>query len=287
MGALSAQFVRGCVNDSFSAPQFKGWTKPGPVPLPRPEVQIEPGESLDAISGYFRLFQLKKGHRFSTDDVLTAWYGTTWCPRAERALDLGSGIGSVGMIAAWRLPGAKFVTIEAQEESVRLARKSACYNGLDERYEIRQGDFREVSLTAEFDLVLGSPPYFPLNAGVHGDHPQKIACRFEVRGDIRDYCQAAARALAPGGCFACVFPTEQLGRVQSAADASGLKIIRRRPVVLREGESPLLSLFAMTRAGDLPADFKTWTEPELIIRARDGSVHPEYSAVKLAIGFPP
>ena len=68
-----------------------------------------------------------------------------------------------------------------------------------------------------FDLVLGSPPYFPLDAGVHGDHPQKIACRFEVRGDIANYCQTAGGHLALGGIFACIFPTrpeEQLKRVE-------------------------------------------------------------------------
>jgi tRNA1Val (adenine37-N6)-methyltransferase len=280
------------VNDSFSEPQFKGWTKPGPVIAPPVDLQIEPGETLDAISGYFRLFQLKKGHRFSTDDVLTAWYGTIWCPRAERVLDLGSGIGSVGMIAAWRLAGANFVTIEAQDESVRLARKSARFNQLESRYEIRQGDFREVGLVRaeeKFDLVLGSPPYFPLGTGIEGDHPQKVACRFEMRGDISDYCGVAARALAAGGWFACVFPTDQLARVERAAKAAGLSIVRRRPIVLREGEAPLLNVFAMVASGDLPKAMReqTWVEPALVIRARDGSVHPEYSAVKLSIGFPP
>ena len=28
-------------------------------------------------------------------------------------------------------------------------------------------------------------------------------------------------------------------------------------------------------------------EPPLVIRSADGSVHPEYAAIKLAIGFPP
>jgi tRNA1Val (adenine37-N6)-methyltransferase len=77
-----------------------------------------------------------------------------------------------------------------------------------------------------------------------------------------------------------------LERVISAAKNADLKIIRRRPVIFREGEEPLLNLFAMTRAQDVPMD-STWVEPQLIIRARDGSVHPEYSAVKLSIGFPP
>src|ERR1043165_1874520 len=190
---------------------FKGWTKPGPVP-PGAMGQgpvIETGETLDAISGHFRIFQLAHGHRFSTDDVLTAWYVTMWAPRASTILDLGSGIGTVGMIAAWRLPGARLVTVEAQEESVRLAKKSARWNGVESRYEIRHGDFRDSKILRpeeRFDLVLGSPPYFPAGSGVEGDHPQKIACRFEMRGDISDYCTTAAAHLVPGGLFACVFP---------------------------------------------------------------------------------
>jgi tRNA1(Val) A37 N6-methylase TrmN6 len=302
---------------------FKGWAKPGPVPpgLGEPNVGVQasacpgntlkrelqpaepetgapltvaPHETLDAISGHFRVFQLADGHRFSTDDILTAWYGTTWCPSARKVLDLGSGIGTVGLICAWRLPGAKLVTIEAQSESVALARKSARYNGIEDRYEIREGDFRspEILHAAEsFDLITGSPPYFPPDAGVKSEHPQKLACRFELRGTIADYCSVAAQHLAPGGFFACVFPHEpaQRARVEAAARQSGLVIVRKRPVVFREGDPALVALFGLMRAADLPEWFRaqTWTEPDLIIRTRDGKIHPEYSAVKLAIGFPP
>jgi tRNA1(Val) A37 N6-methylase TrmN6 len=302
----------GCKNQDLTPTMadthFKGWAKPGPIPpgaSSSPDIPSD--ETLDAISGHFRLFQLRDGHRFSTDDVLTAWYGTTWAPRASSILDLGSGIGSVAMIAAWRLPGARVVSIEAQEESVRLARKSAAYNGLETRYEIREGDFREqggsnhlrqgsggqehppLREDERFDLILGSPPYFPLDAGIHGDHPQKVACRFELRGDIADYCGVAARHLDVGGIFACVFPEEQLPRIETATRTAELTIVRRRPVVFKEGEAPLIALFAMMRRQDLPEQMRdrTWVEPPLVIRAADGSVHAEYSAVKLSIGFPP
>jgi len=199
------------------------------------------------------------------------------------------------MIAAWRLPGARFVTVEAQEESVRLARKSAQWNGIEARYEIRQGDFRDPGVLRadeKFDLVLGSPPYFSPGSGLEGDHPQKIACRFEMRGTIAHYCLAAGRHLERGGFFACVFPVapvEQEARVKEAATAAGLTIVRHRPVALREDERPLLGLFGMMRAEDLPGWMRgqTWNEPPLIIRGRDGQVHREYSAVKLAFGFPP
>jgi tRNA1Val (adenine37-N6)-methyltransferase len=274
---------------------FKGWAKPGIVPPGiAAGVSVEPHETLDAISGHFRLFQLRDGHRFSTDDILTAWYGTTWCPTARTALDLGSGIGTVGMICAWRLPGAKFVTVEAQSDSVALAKKSACYNGLEHRYEIRTGDFRDGKILRadeKFDLVTGSPPYWPLSDGLQSEHPQKVACRFELRGSIADYCATAAKHLAPGGFFACVFPHEpaQLARVEAAAKNSSLVIVRKRPVVFREGDPALVALFGLMRADDLPEWFRgqTWTEPELVIRTHDGKIHPEYSAVKLAIGFPP
>lgn len=277
--------------------EFRGWRIPGPLP---PGAlgngpAVGPGETLDALSGHFRIFQLENGHRFSTDDILTAWYGTSFAPTVRTALDLGSGIGTVAMLAAWRLPGARFVTIEAQPGSVDLARKSIEWNGLTDRVELRVGDFRDdkmFRLEEEFDLVLGSPPYFPLGTGVEGDHPQKIACRFEVRGDIRDYCLVAARRLSPGGLFACVFPVnppEQHERVRSAAAASGLTIVRWRPVVFREPETPLIGLFAMMRSADLPDWMRgrTWSEPPLSIRDQFGAIHPEYSAVKLSFGFPP
>jgi tRNA1Val (adenine37-N6)-methyltransferase len=272
---------------------FKGWAMPGPIPpgaLAPP--YVPDGETLDAISGHFRLFQLRAGHRFSTDDLVIAWYGTSWAPSASRVLDLGSGIGSVGMIAAWRLPGATFVTIEAQPESVALAGKSAAYNGLEPRYEIRCADFRDAgALRADerFDLIFGSPPYFPLGTGVEGEHPQAIACRFELRGTIADYANVAAMHLAPGGVFACAFPEDQVHRVESSARDAALTIVRRRPVVFKEGEPPWIGVYMLMRATDLPEPIRsrTWVEPPLVIRAADGTVSPEYSAVKLAIGFPP
>ena len=281
------------VANAVTGTHFKGWAKPGPVP---PGVtaspDVPPDESLDALSGHFRIFQLRRGHRFSTDDLLTAWYGTTCAPSARSILDLGSGIGSVGMVAAWRLPGARVVTVEAQEESVRLAQKSVAWNGLGDRYEIRLGDFRDAGTLApeeRFDLVLGSPPYFPPGTGIEGDHPQKVACRFELRGDVSDYARVAAAHLSNGGLFACVFPEEQRARVEHAASAASLVIIRRRPVVFRDGEAPLIGLYVMMNASDLPPLMhdRPWVEPPLTIRTADGRVHPEYSVVKLSIGFPP
>src|SRR5258706_2700774 len=99
---------------------------------------------------------------------------------------------------------------------------------------------------------------------MEGVHWQTIACRLGMRGNIADYCTVAGQHLALGGLFACVFPVAPPGqheRLQQSAAAAGLSIIRWRPVVFREGEPPLIGLFAMMAAKDLPDAVRsqTWT----------------------------
>jgi len=267
---------------------YRGWIRPGP--LPPGGVEAEEGETLDYISGNFRIFQYKTGHRFSTDDVLTAWYGTQWAPRVDRAADLGSGIGSVALVVAWRLPGATLVTVEAQAISVRLARKSIRYNGLESRFDVREGDLRDEAMFAggeRFDLVTGSPPYFPPGTAVEAAHPQAVPARMEVRGTVAGYARTAARILAPGGVFAFVFPFAQRERAEAALRAHELALLRRRDVVFKEGEPPMISLFAAARAADLPPARTPFIEPPLTIRRADGAMDPEYAMVRLSFGFPP
>ena len=270
--------------ESFS----RGWQRPGPKPPGG--VEADEGETLDYLCGYWKIFQYAKGHRYSTDDVLTAWYGTLCAPRVDRALDLGSGIGSVAMIAAWRLPGAKFVTIEAQEQSLRLARKTARYNGVESRFTMLHGDLRDATLIERygpFDLVTGSPPYFPPGTATEAEHGQAIGARIEMRGDVRDYARTASHVLAPGGVFAFVFPFDRVEHATAAVHDASLVLVRRREIVFREGDRPLISLFAASRAADLPPAYEPLVEPPLGIRRRDGGVVSEYSAIRLSFGFPP
>ena len=274
-------------------PSFKGWTRPGPVPPGG--VDLEPGESLDGLCGHWRIFQLEKGNRFSVDDLVTAWYGTTWCPRAGRIADLGSGIGSVALLAAWRCPGATVHTVEAQEQSLRLAQKSLRYNGQEGRIFPRLGDLRDSGLfatEAPFDLVLGTPPYWPEGDRLPAAHAQSVPARLEVRGGIADYALAAARLLAPGGIFACVFPNDQRDRALGALSEAGLLCLHRREILFKEGEPYGVDVFAAGRRQDFPGNFEASAqcpevEARILIRRADGSVDPGIARVRLALGFPP
>ena len=67
--------------------------------------------TLDPLAGDWKLFQLKRGHRFSTDDLLVAWCAQQARPGAQRLLDIGAGIGSVGLMTLAGMPEDAHLTL--------------------------------------------------------------------------------------------------------------------------------------------------------------------------------
>lgn len=235
--------------------------------------------TLDMLAGDWRIFQLRTGHRFSADDVLTAWTGVRAQPEARRLLDLGAGIGAVGLLALWKLPTAEHLTmVEVQAVSHALACRTVAYNGLAGRVTLYRQDLRDWSGGA-FDLVTGSPPYLPVGQGVRPRHPQKAAARFELYGDVFDYCQAAARSLASHGVF-CFCHTADDPRPERAIVGAGLTLVRRQAVYFRASLPPRIALFTCAWEGTR-AD-----PPPLVIRDQAGRWTAEYLAMREAMGAP-
>ncbi|MBI3073328.1 MAG: methyltransferase domain-containing protein [Deltaproteobacteria bacterium] len=220
-----------------------GWIAPGPRPVGAcGHVDLAPraGEDLCFLSGDWRIFQLVDGHRFSLDDLATAWFAAESATAQKidlrRVADLGCGIGSVLMMVAWRFPTARVVGVEAQPPSVDLARRSLAWNGADDRCDVRRGDLRDPTVIPEagaFDLVTGTPPYFPPENGTVSLLPQRGPCRFEAQGGIEDYCAAASRIVAPSGLFVCCFDSRHPTRVHAAATLAGLHVVRTLDVIPR------------------------------------------------------
>ena len=246
------------------------------------ELVAELGEpvSIDALTGAWKIAQRVAGHRHSADDVLTAHHAVHAVPDAELVLDLGTGIGTVGLLVLSRLaPSARLVCVEAQPISHRLLRTNIEGNALADRVEPHLGDLRDFADPRRFRLVTGSPPYFPLGTGVLPDDPQKIAARFEVRGDVTDYARAAARHLAADGTFVFCFPTPQRERARAAVQAAALATVRYRDVIPRETLRPLFTLFACRRDGALVV------EDPLVVRRADGTLTDEMQSVRHSFGF--
>jgi len=246
----------------------------------RLEADLGEAISLDALTGTWKIVQRVAGHRHSADDVLTAHYAIRAVPDAELVLDLGTGIGTVGLMVLSRLaPTARLVGVEAQAVSFRLLLANIEGNGVEDRVEPRVGDLRDFVDERRFRLVTGSPPYFPLGTGVLPDDPQKVAARFETRGDVSDYARAAARHLADDGTFVFCFPTPQRARALAAVSGAGLVTVSYQDMIPRETLSPLFTLFAAKRTGTLVVE-----EP-LVVRRQDGELTDEMRAVRRGFGF--
>ena len=205
----------------------------------------------DALTASFRLLQRRRGHRFSVDDLATAWEAARASPEATSFLDLGCGVGSVLLMVAWRLPGARGFGIEAQDISMELARRNVHENGLGERVRLRHGDLREVTRDwphGPCALVTGTPPYLPLGTASASPDPQRAAARIELRGGVEDYLAAAARVLSPEGVVVLCADGRAPERVLRGAAAAGLEPVRRLDVVPREGRTALFSVWTCARA---------------------------------------
>lgn len=245
-----------------------------------------PDETLDRLVGSWRLFQLRRGHRFSTDDLVTAWRGATALPNARRLLDLGCGIGSVGLVTLHRMAAdATLVGIEAQEVSVGLARRSVALNGLSDRVRIVRGDLRDAAVldpAERFELITGSPPYVPLGHGVISPVPQRAGARIELRGSVYDYCEAARRWMAPGGRFCFVMAAAD-PRTEDAPAAHGLVVVERTDVVFREGRDPHIATLVCARAEDGPHPDRA--SRVLVVRDAGGEWTDDYLAFRAWVGL--
>jgi tRNA1(Val) A37 N6-methylase TrmN6 len=255
----------------------------------RRELEEERGEpiTLDALTRDFSMYQRRRGHRHSTDDLLTAWYAVMKAPpSAKRLLDLGSGIGSVGLSVLWRFDEAKLTAIEVQDVSYQLLCENVKASELEARVRTIRGDLRHFVANEEFDLITGSPPYFDVSDGIVSADPQRAAARFELHGDVNDYCLAAAKALAPGGRFIFCFPTLQTTRAKTACKNAGLDLLAMRDVIPRKNLPALFALFACAKKSGALA-VATMVEPPLIVRDDHGQHTDEMKSARATFGFDP
>jgi len=284
---------------------------PEPVGNDHPESGID----LCCLSGRWRIFQRQRGHRYSTEDVVTAWVASRlFLPEDMEDtkilhIDLGSGIGSVLLFIAWQASiqnrNYQGLSVEAQEDSWQLARRSIAYNGAP--CEAILGDLRcfsqhthlETFLTAAQDnndvllLITGTPPYFRVETsnlaqtttryGALPSCEQSAGARYEFRGGIEEYCLAAAaiirRTRSRNARFVCCEGGLDYNRhrVDSAAHQAGLRILNRQFVIGREGKPPLFGVWTMALHSSCVHSESTLEGPVIIVRDRAGNRTPEYT----------
>ncbi|MEI6127302.1 MAG: hypothetical protein WCQ99_12200 [Pseudomonadota bacterium] len=248
-------------------------------------IETPPGARIDTLSGNFIIFQPESGQRYTTDDILAAWLSVQtfkeFYPHEKSFLDLGSGLCSVPMILLWAFPDLKGVGIEIRGRRLFLGAKSNAANGLTPRFDLIQGDIRQVRLRKKFPAVTSSPPYYEKHEGPISSNSDKAAVRFELHGAIEDYCSAASDHLEEGGFFTTVYPYRYAARVFAAAKKNDLHLKRRIDIVPKQTKAPHISLFTFCKGIRCSTRMETLT-----VRNQEQSFTDAFRKIRAELGFP-
>ena len=175
---------------------------------------MEPGLTEDALlGGRVRLVQPARGYRVAVDAVLLA--AAIDAAAGERVLDLGAGVGAVGLCLAARVPGCSIVGVELQPELAALAERNAGLNGVRGRVSTIVHDLAEPlpASLGQFDHVVSNPPY--LAAAVADPSPlrSKALATVESSADLARWLGVAAGAAKPAGTLLFIHRSDRLEEI--------------------------------------------------------------------------
>jgi tRNA1(Val) A37 N6-methylase TrmN6 len=162
------------------------------------------------VGGRVRLLQSRRGYRVAIDAVLLA--AAVHPASGDRVLDMGAGVGAVGLCIAQRVPDCTVLGIELQPALAQLAERNATRNGLSERVRTMQHDIA-TPWPADFSLcdqVCTNPPYLAAAVADPSPDPSKALATVESSADLARWLERAVAALKPAGTLTVIHRSDRL-----------------------------------------------------------------------------
>lgn len=230
----------------------------------------KPDETLDTIKGV-KLFQSKKGYRFSMDAVLLENF--IKAGQSASGIELGTGSGIISILLAKRLKKTKITGVEIQKSLAEKARRNIKLNNLDDRIEILETDIlglKNIFPTNKFDFVFSNPPFRKTRTGLISDDSERAVARHEINIKLPDLVNTASYLLKNAGKFYMIYHPFRLIELIALLQGKHLEPKRIQFVHSKAGEEAKMVLIeALKNSG-------AWlkVEPPLCIYEEDG----EYTA---------
>jgi tRNA1Val (adenine37-N6)-methyltransferase len=221
---------------------------------------------LDALfSGRLTLLQPPRGYRVNVDTLLLAGFATAGRPRARRVVDLGAGVGALGLAYAFLGSVGHIDLVERDPALARLSAENLARAGATGESHVAdlEGEGLPRLLRGTADVVLSNPPFFPREAGTAAGGAKSGA----RSGPLAPFLRAAEAALGRRAYAFFAYPAPALPSLLAAASATSLVAKRLRFVHAFVGLPARLALIELRRAkpGGLvvEAPLIEWAAPKL------------------------
>ena len=191
------------------------------------------------LGGTLSILQPRNGYRAGLDAVMLAAAVPADQSRPLRALDVGAGVGTVGLCLARRSPFVEVVLLEREPQLAALAAENIARNNLAARVRVVTGvvgapaaELRALGLVEEsFGHVIANPPYHDRDSGTLPPDALKAGAHAMPDAELDDWARFMARMTAPGGAATIIHKADALARLLMVLDArfGALKVLPLHP----------------------------------------------------------
>lgn len=234
------------------------------------------------LGGRLRILQPAAGYRAGLDAVLLAAAAPLRMGETEKVLDVGAGVGVVGLAVARRVPDARVTMIEREIAAADLCRANIERNDLLERARVLAGDLGRPlgeqpalqRLAASFDHVLANPPYHVEGAASLAPVPAKAVANAMPADGLGHWLRFMAAMARPGGTATMIHRADRLSHVLSAfAGRFGALLVF--PLFARPGAAAQRILVQGIKGSRAPLQLR----PGLILHDAGHGFRPEVDAI--------
>jgi len=184
--------------------------------------------TLDSIRD-IKLFQPKKGYRFSVDALLLEDFIQS--KNGCNAVELGTGSGVISLLLAKKLKRAKIIAVEIQKSLAECAKRNVELNGLEDKVEILTEDVRRLKKVLpanKFALVYSNPPFRKTRTGRLSANKESAIARHEIKISLTDIVSIASYLLNNRGMFYLIYHPFRLAELVSLLQKARLEPKRMR-----------------------------------------------------------
>lgn len=222
------------------------------------------------------IIQKREAFRFGVDAVLLANFAKV--KSKMKAIDLCSGTGIIPFILAGKTNAEHITGIEIQKDMVDMAKRSACFNNMEQRLGFIHKDLSDLNFMnslSKVDVVTVNPPYKLKNSGIVSKDDKNAIARHEICCTLEDVIKAATSVLKDNGKLYMIHRPERIVDIMCIMRKYSIEPKLMRMVQPTINKAPNMVLIEGQKNG---GKFLKWEAP-LAIHRENGDYTEEINII--------